>query len=205
MKHSLSYLFTAGNAKVKEGLKTASYRFAETVLTDMAGKDGLDEVSARSIDWWTRSTSFMDAFTSRALASSQFMRPVAQLIKKRMDDTADDWCWATTAEGTPAAEIKKPWPRPPHLSTYSVEDNRRKHCKNLRKAQAHRVNDLRAKEKLGTRYSTASSDRDTLTLSPGHNSLISDFSGSTGHKVLSQRLVHATDQALPFSNRRTAL
>lgn len=79
--------------------------FIETVLIDLAEKDALDEVFARCIDCWTQSTSFTDAFTSRAQKSSLFTRPAVLFIKARIDKTVDEWCLTEMNEELPSAEV----------------------------------------------------------------------------------------------------
>lgn len=55
----------------------------------MAEKHTLEEIVGRIIDQWTQSTSFINAFSSRAPESSQFTRSVAQFIKTCMEEIAD--------------------------------------------------------------------------------------------------------------------
>lgn len=49
MDHTTSDLFTAGNAKVEEGLSSASYQIAKSVLTNLTTKCAIDKVSNLNI------------------------------------------------------------------------------------------------------------------------------------------------------------
>lgn len=69
VKNAFLDLFITGTAQVESGLRNAPYKFIKTVLTDLAEKAALDVIFDCSIDLWTSLTSFMDAFTSCALAS----------------------------------------------------------------------------------------------------------------------------------------
>lgn len=69
------------------------------LLTDMPERIALDKICDPGSNRWTRSTSFMEAFTSCALLSAQFTRSVVQLIKTRMDKIADEWRVAAVSKG----------------------------------------------------------------------------------------------------------
>lgn len=89
LENALSDLFLTGTAKVKGGLKNATYTFNETLLTNMAKKKALKEIFDHSIYHSIQSTFFMNALTRPPLASLQFTRTVAQFITIRMDEIDD--------------------------------------------------------------------------------------------------------------------
>lgn len=66
------------------------YMFIETEHTDMTEKRALNKKLDCDIARWTSLPSFMNAFTSRAMASLLFTRPVAQILKTRMDEKVDE-------------------------------------------------------------------------------------------------------------------
>lgn len=75
--------------KIRE-LETASYRFAEAFLTDVAEKDAMNKVFNRITGLWIQSASFLNAYTSRSLATPKLTLQVRQLIKNLMDEIADE-------------------------------------------------------------------------------------------------------------------
>lgn len=79
--------FNVGN----DGVKDASFRFVENVLTELALQGSLELLFEQNFDRWTQSTLFMDVFAQRVMNSSAFTNPVANFVKRGMDDTVDKW------------------------------------------------------------------------------------------------------------------
>lgn len=62
-------------------MKNASFYLVQTVLSKMAHHGTLCSMLERSIEKLAKSTTFMSAFTSRALISSQFVQLLAKRIR----------------------------------------------------------------------------------------------------------------------------
>lgn len=105
VESALLDLIITGTSKIEAELMNTPYEFIKTGLTDMDKKGAQEEVVDLSIDRCTQSTSFVDAFTSRAPVSSRFTRSVAQFTKTRMDETADEWRLTAKAEGCSSAQV----------------------------------------------------------------------------------------------------
>lgn len=86
--NTLLKFFISSTAKVKERKKSDHYRYVITKLASKAQKGPLDEARDPSIERWTQSTSFVDAFSLRALASLHYTRPVANYVKSHMEKSA---------------------------------------------------------------------------------------------------------------------
>lgn len=174
-------------------LKTIHYRFIKTVLTGMTEKGALDDLLDRNIDRWTLSLSFMDAFTNAAMTSLRSMRLDAQIITTWMDETADERRSTTKTDRFSSAEACKSLSQLSASETSSDNGDCRKHCRKNRKASAPKRSHYIRKARPKSAYSTAISNRDTRTTSPGHNALISNLSGNNNSVELSQPLVTATE------------
>lgn len=87
---ALSDVFLLRIDSAKAGLKQSSYHFVESVLMRIAEKGALNEVFDRTIGRWTQSSIFMEVLTKRVLASSRFVRPVAEFIRKNMRDNEEE-------------------------------------------------------------------------------------------------------------------
>lgn len=163
----------------------------------MAEKKALGEVFDRSIGRWTQFTSFMEAFTRPAKASSQFRRPVAQIIKPPMDETGDYWCLEAEAERFRSVEVGNSWPQPPLSSSSSDDRDHQKHPCEHPKACTPEVRDHTNKAKPKDEHSTTFSDHDTRTISSGHNSCIPDVSERARSEEHLPPLVSVMKQKLP--------
>lgn len=97
-KDGLSYAFQVGYEEAIDGLTNVSFYSMETVVTEMAHRRTLDHIFDRSMEKWTKYSTFMDAFTSCALASSRFVRPIAKFIraKDREGSQQGRQCWERT-------------------------------------------------------------------------------------------------------------
>lgn len=82
---ALSDAFQVGFESTRDGLENVSFRFVESVLTDMALKRALDDMFDRSIKKWAHSSSFIDVFARRVLSSTHFLRSVAKFICGKVD------------------------------------------------------------------------------------------------------------------------
>lgn len=56
----------------------------------MTEKGFLGDMCERKIERWTQSSSFLNAFTRRALNSPRFVRAVAKFIHKILKDQVED-------------------------------------------------------------------------------------------------------------------
>lgn len=137
----------------------------------------LNEIFDRSIDHCTQSTLFINTFTSRILASSKFMRPVAQFTKTRLNETADEWrlmdqrIFTSGSRQLMAAAltfiVTQRWGWLP--------ENRRIHGK----AKAAKLREPTSKTEPKDRYPIAKLDCNTRFTSPGHKSPIPNISRKT--------------------------
>lgn len=99
VKNALSDIFLTGYTEAEQGLKKASYRFIEALLTNIPGKRTLGEVFDCSIEWRTQFTMFIDAMSARALSSDHFTWLVINFMLARMDKTAAEGRLTAKAEG----------------------------------------------------------------------------------------------------------
>lgn len=83
-------LFVTSTAEEESGLKNRSQRFIGTACIDFAEKRVLDKIFDGSINCWTKSTSFMDAFPRRTLAVPGITRPLGQFFKTYMVEAANE-------------------------------------------------------------------------------------------------------------------
>lgn len=89
VEESLSNAFQANHESTNTGLKTVSYYFVESVLTEMGHNGVLDEALVRNIERWARLSTCLDAVAKHALSSPQFVRTVATFFSKTMRDQDD--------------------------------------------------------------------------------------------------------------------
>lgn len=154
---ALSDVFQVGFDSANAGLKISSHHLVESVLTEMAQKDALDEVFDRSIDRWTQSSPFMDALARRALTSPRFVRPVAKFIRKNMRDQDEEK--KTKPE---FANLSYPILESPLASSYSsrssTEDDKRNKASHRRhETIANPTEDKNRKQRRKYKSSKASS------------------------------------------------
>lgn len=72
-----------------DDLETTSSYFVVGILTKMAQKSSLCKVLDRNIEHWTQKLTFLNAFVRRALTSSRLVRPMAKLVRKKIDMRSD--------------------------------------------------------------------------------------------------------------------
>lgn len=199
--NALLDLLITGFSEVEGGFKMAIYMFIETKHTDMAEKGVLGKVFDHSIDRWNQSTSFIVAFTSRALISLRFMRLVAQFIKTRSGKTGDERSLPAKADGFSSVEVGSSWPPHPPSSSSSDRSDRRKHRCKHQKANVPKVMDHTRNAKPKDRYSTESLDHDTRTKSSGHDFSIQDLSRNARSEEVSQPPVTARKKSAAVSRK----
>lgn len=110
VENNLSDRFLAGYIKAKEELRKTSHRFFETVFTDIGENGTLHEIFDCSIERWTQTTVFMDAFAALALSSCCITRPEASFVCIHASETADQWSLNPKAKGLKKPNIVHAWP-----------------------------------------------------------------------------------------------
>lgn len=65
------------------------------------GWKSLDKVFDRSIEWWTQSIIFMDAFAACTHSSAPFLPPVTNFGRTRMEEKPKRWSLTAKGEGFP--------------------------------------------------------------------------------------------------------
>lgn len=156
-------------------MKDTPFQYIETILTTVAEKGTLNNVFDRSIETWTQSTSFVDAFTLLALNSLGFRRHVANIVKTCTEKTAKEWRKPANVKAVPPPDRSDPWLQPPSLLLSIDEEARKKHCPARRRNQATRANYFEKSQVYQDRYSSARCDRGLNFLSKGHQTLLSDL------------------------------
>lgn len=116
VKNILLDLFVTGMAETEGKIKNASYHYIEFALTTTVEKRSLDDVSHRSFERWTQSTSFVDPFNQQALNAPHFTRPVANFVKFQVEKTAKAWRKLAKAEVFHYQKIVPHGPNPPTFS-----------------------------------------------------------------------------------------
>lgn len=92
----------------------------------MAKDETLDEISNISIDRWTQSTPFMDAFNSHEIASSRFTRLFPLFLITYLDETANGWHLTTKTKRLPSAVCSNSCPySPASLSSIDKSSHRK--------------------------------------------------------------------------------
>lgn len=80
---ALSYTFRIGYEEANIGSTNSLFYFVAVVPTEMAQRGALHDLFERNLEKLTKFPTFMDGFTTRALASSRPVRPVAKFICAR--------------------------------------------------------------------------------------------------------------------------
>lgn len=176
VKNGLPELYRTVTAKLNISFKDTICKLIETLTTDIAAKEAMDETFDESIDRWTRSPLFIDPFSRHTLASFDISLPVGQCIKTHTDETTDKWHSTTTANGFQHANYA------PHGSCIHLhrhpknKKDRWKHCRRHQKVSELKSRDNTSKITPRAWHSTASLDSDTRSTSPEHHTPIRDLS-----------------------------
>lgn len=101
VKNSLSELFIASTVELDEGMRTPFYQNIKIIIASKAKTETLSNVFGCSIDCWTQSAFFKDAFARRTLKAPHFTRPTATLINSKMYKNFKEWPTAAKAKALP--------------------------------------------------------------------------------------------------------
>lgn len=93
-----------------------------------------------------------------------------------MYKAVEEWRIPVKAKANPPPELTHPWPQQLFLSPTSDEEARKELCRAHRKTQVSKVNYFKKNRENWDRYSSASSDQDTIVLLSGHYLLLPDLS-----------------------------
>lgn len=74
---------------MNDGLKTASFRFMESALSDLTFKEALEEVLSRNIENCAQSFSLTDVFAHRNVTVPQFVCAVANFIRGKVEEPSE--------------------------------------------------------------------------------------------------------------------
>lgn len=77
--------FQNGFESAFNGLKNATFRVVESVLTDFAPKGALDDTLDKNIKKCVQASSFMGALARRTLISTNFVCKVAKFIREKSE------------------------------------------------------------------------------------------------------------------------
>lgn len=76
----LFYTFLSGYSEANDDLENAFFYFLEPDLTETDHRGTLQDMFERRFENCTKFSTYMDAFTSVALTSSRFVRPIVKII-----------------------------------------------------------------------------------------------------------------------------